>query len=139
MAKGLRSSSKVRFRGIKREKIFKPIEDARLARLAKKQAEAARGPCVKDGIEVTEESKTNFGEQVPATEENGMSDYYYYYYLQGLPKIPSIFIASLISLKNESIRYHDRCRDGELNPEEYLYQWHEEQEKGAKTSKEEEE
>jgi len=67
MAKGLRSSSKVRFRGIKREKVFKPIEDARLARLAKKQAEAARSPSVGGSVDV---GKPNFSDQVPATEES---------------------------------------------------------------------
>ncbi|KAI8810044.1 hypothetical protein BJ742DRAFT_852185 [Cladochytrium replicatum] len=41
MAKGLRSKSKRKFRTLKREEVFKPVEDARLARLADKQAEAA--------------------------------------------------------------------------------------------------
>ncbi|KAI8811229.1 hypothetical protein BJ742DRAFT_798641 [Cladochytrium replicatum] len=41
MAKGLRSKSKRKFRTLKRDEVFKPVEDARLERLAQKQAEAA--------------------------------------------------------------------------------------------------
>ncbi|RUS27425.1 hypothetical protein BC938DRAFT_483267 [Jimgerdemannia flammicorona] len=58
MAKSLRSSSKVRLRGIKRENVFKPVEDARLARLAKKQADAANGPSIGVSLDLAEEVKT---------------------------------------------------------------------------------
>ncbi|KAJ1553323.1 hypothetical protein HK096_008292, partial [Nowakowskiella sp. JEL0078] len=41
MAKSLRSKSKRKFRSIKRTEVFAPIEDARLERLAQKQADIA--------------------------------------------------------------------------------------------------
>ncbi|CAG8602921.1 4919_t:CDS:2 [Paraglomus brasilianum] len=42
MAKSMRSKSKRRFRAIKRQNVFAPVEEARLRRLAAKQAEATR-------------------------------------------------------------------------------------------------
>ncbi|KAL1923274.1 uncharacterized protein VTP21DRAFT_8254 [Calcarisporiella thermophila] len=44
MAKSVRAQSKKRSRAIKRKEIFQPVVDARIERLAKKQAEAADGP-----------------------------------------------------------------------------------------------
>ncbi|KAI7886504.1 hypothetical protein K492DRAFT_233501 [Lichtheimia hyalospora FSU 10163] len=41
MGRSLRSHTKKRYRAIKREEVFKPVEDARLARLAEAQAKAA--------------------------------------------------------------------------------------------------
>ncbi|CAG8459321.1 7353_t:CDS:1 [Ambispora gerdemannii] len=41
MAKGLRNKSKRHFRAIKRQTIFAPVEDARIKRLAARQAAAA--------------------------------------------------------------------------------------------------
>ncbi|KAI9278424.1 hypothetical protein BDA99DRAFT_554060 [Phascolomyces articulosus] len=51
MARSLRSQGKKRFRAIKRENVFKPVEDARLARLAEAQAKAAEKPKVGDHME----------------------------------------------------------------------------------------
>ncbi|KAI7908007.1 uncharacterized protein BX663DRAFT_492706 [Cokeromyces recurvatus] len=51
MGRSLRSQSKKRTRAIKREQVFKPVEDARLERLAKAQAEAAKKPSVGDFME----------------------------------------------------------------------------------------
>ncbi|KAI7870500.1 uncharacterized protein EV154DRAFT_530035 [Mucor mucedo] len=58
MAKSLRSQAKKRTRAIKRETIFKPVEDARLARLAEAQAEAAKKPSVGDFMDDKEEVAT---------------------------------------------------------------------------------
>ncbi|KAI8374200.1 uncharacterized protein BYT42DRAFT_575415 [Radiomyces spectabilis] len=63
MARSLRSQTKKRYRSIKREQVFKPVEDARLKRLAKAQAEAANKPKVGDHMEedkpVTEEKNAD--------------------------------------------------------------------------------
>jgi hypothetical protein len=55
-------SDLVQFIAIKRETIFKPVEDARLERLAAAQAEAAKKPSVGDFMEadkVEEAAATN--------------------------------------------------------------------------------
>ncbi|KAI9024949.1 hypothetical protein CLU79DRAFT_745566 [Phycomyces nitens] len=44
MARSLRSHTKKRYRAIKREHVFKPVEDLRLQRLSEAQAEAAKKP-----------------------------------------------------------------------------------------------
>ncbi|CEG70709.1 hypothetical protein RMATCC62417_06554 [Rhizopus microsporus] len=70
MAKSLRSQAKKRTRAIKREKIFKPVEEARLQRLAEAQAEAANKPKVGDQMEeerVDEENQP--AEQMMEVEE----------------------------------------------------------------------
>ncbi|KAG2218350.1 hypothetical protein INT45_012969 [Circinella minor] len=56
MARSLRSQGKKRFRAIKRENVFKPVEDARLARLAEAQAKAAEKPKIGNHME---EEKTD--------------------------------------------------------------------------------
>ncbi|KAI8992084.1 hypothetical protein BDF20DRAFT_848130 [Mycotypha africana] len=53
MGKSLRSQQKKRTRAIKRQQVFKPVEDARLERLAKAQAEAVTKPSVGDYMEDT--------------------------------------------------------------------------------------
>ncbi|OBZ89173.1 hypothetical protein A0J61_02775 [Choanephora cucurbitarum] len=58
MAKSLRSATKKRTRAIKREQVFKPVEEARLQRLAKAQAEAAKKESVGDFMEAEAEKKT---------------------------------------------------------------------------------
>ncbi|KAF7731428.1 hypothetical protein EC973_000236 [Apophysomyces ossiformis] len=65
MAKGLRSHTKKRFRAIKREKVFKPVEDLRLKRLAEAQAEAAKKAKVGDHME--EDTAAN-------ADDNAMTD-----------------------------------------------------------------
>ncbi|KAI8091284.1 uncharacterized protein B0P05DRAFT_526867 [Gilbertella persicaria] len=57
MAKSLRSATKKRTRAIKREQVFKPVEDARLERLAKAQAEAAKKESVGDYMEAETDKK----------------------------------------------------------------------------------
>ncbi|KAF9138490.1 hypothetical protein KI688_005003 [Linnemannia hyalina] len=44
MAKGLRSKSARRFRAIKRETVYGPLEDARIHRLAERLKKDAQGP-----------------------------------------------------------------------------------------------
>ncbi|KAJ3125594.1 hypothetical protein HK098_008393 [Nowakowskiella sp. JEL0407] len=46
MAKGLRSKSKRKFKTIRRNEIYAPVEDARTERLAEKQAALAQAPSV---------------------------------------------------------------------------------------------
>ncbi|KAI9365320.1 hypothetical protein BD770DRAFT_378278 [Pilaira anomala] len=58
MARSLRSQAKKRTRAVKRETIFKPVEDARLARLAAAQAEAAKKPSVGDFMDKEEVATT---------------------------------------------------------------------------------
>ncbi|KAI7848538.1 hypothetical protein BDC45DRAFT_610244 [Circinella umbellata] len=57
MARSLRSQGKKRFRAIKRENVFKPVEDSRLARLAEAQAKAAEKPKIGNHME-EEQSET---------------------------------------------------------------------------------
>ncbi|KAI8350127.1 hypothetical protein BD560DRAFT_409875 [Blakeslea trispora] len=57
MAKSLRSAVKKRTRAIKREQVFKPVEDARLQRLAQAQAEAAKKESVGDFMEAETSKK----------------------------------------------------------------------------------
>ncbi|KAI8149621.1 hypothetical protein BJV82DRAFT_588640 [Fennellomyces sp. T-0311] len=51
MARSLRSQGKKRTRAIKREKIFGPVEELRLQRLAEAQAKAADKPKIGDHME----------------------------------------------------------------------------------------
>jgi hypothetical protein len=44
MAKGLRSKSARRFRAIKRETVYGPVEDARVQRLSERLKKDAQGP-----------------------------------------------------------------------------------------------
>ncbi|GAA5811883.1 hypothetical protein MFLAVUS_005330 [Mucor flavus] len=72
MARSLRSQHKKRTRAIKREFIFKPVEDARLERLSAAQAEAANKPSVGDFMEKEEEESAPVDKMVEeeATEED---------------------------------------------------------------------
>ncbi|KAG0175207.1 hypothetical protein DFQ28_005405 [Apophysomyces sp. BC1034] len=65
MAKGLRSHTKKRFRAIKRQNVFKPVEDLRLKRLAEAQAEAANK--AKVGNHMDEDTTAT-------TDDNAMTD-----------------------------------------------------------------
>ncbi|KAI9483309.1 MAG: hypothetical protein EXX96DRAFT_557661 [Benjaminiella poitrasii] len=69
MARSLRSHTKKRTRAIKREQVFKPVEDARLERLAKAQAEAAKKPSVGDFMEADKDESA-----VNATNPDAMTD-----------------------------------------------------------------
>ncbi|KAI9315354.1 hypothetical protein BX666DRAFT_1961893 [Dichotomocladium elegans] len=54
MGRSLRSQTKKRFRAIKREQVFGPVEDARLQRLALAQAKEAEKPKVGDFMEAVD-------------------------------------------------------------------------------------
>ncbi|KAI8638602.1 hypothetical protein BD408DRAFT_422813 [Parasitella parasitica] len=69
MARSLRSHTKKRTRALKREKIFKPVEDARLARLAQAQADAAKKPSVGDFMEEEKEAAVSTADADAMTEE----------------------------------------------------------------------
>ncbi|KAI7870821.1 hypothetical protein BDF14DRAFT_1770119 [Spinellus fusiger] len=72
MARSLRSQTKKRFRAIKRNNVFKPVEDLRLKRLSDAQAAAAKKP-----NHGTDENAMKTEEQVTtetATEDSMVED-----------------------------------------------------------------
>ncbi|KAI9272022.1 fork head domain-containing protein [Sporodiniella umbellata] len=69
MAKSLRSQAKKRTRAVKRETVFKPVEEARLKRLAEAQAESAKQPKISTETE-EEKEKVNQDQSMEVEEEN---------------------------------------------------------------------
>ncbi|KAI8890185.1 hypothetical protein K501DRAFT_169276 [Backusella circina FSU 941] len=70
MGKSLRSHTKKKFKAIKRATVFGPVEDARLARLAKLQADAAKKDKVGDYMDDDKETTTT-NDAMTEAEPNG--------------------------------------------------------------------
>ncbi|KAJ3048038.1 hypothetical protein HK097_010931 [Rhizophlyctis rosea] len=71
MAKGLRSKTKRHFRTIRRQEVFGPVEEARLARLAQKQADAALQEPIKVHQPSSSTSSSSDHSEPTETEDRG--------------------------------------------------------------------